>query len=349
MLRDWTDSNKIDSLSPQAEVFFTRLIMKVDDYGAFHAHPKLLNSALFPLKEYKADKMLQWLKECVENGLVKTYEQSGKPYLQILEFGQRLDRARAKFPTPKNDVQGFVYLFQSEHLYKIGYSANPWARVKEVKSPIDKPVVLTMTFKGTENEERQIHDTLRYCNYEGEWFELENHEISIFKAVYAEEGTASQLVVAQRNFRSKTAQPELEVETEVETEVESESETEEETKLNPKTVAVEPLVFVWPSFDDFWEAYGKKVDRPKCEKKWKKISQEAREKLMDHVPRYVESSPEIQYRKNPLTYLNGECWNDEIITNGKRNPKEDNLRSIAAGIARRFNAANGTGQATGSD
>lgn len=85
----------------------------------------------------------------------------------------------------------------------------------------------------------------------------------------------------------------------------------EEERKGHETAEAE--VCVWPTFGDFWDAYGKKKGKTKCELKFKKISQEAREKIMDHVPRYVESTPEVQYRKDPLTYLNGECWNDEII------------------------------------
>lgn len=29
------------------------------------------------------------------------------------------------------------------------------------------------------------------------------------------------------------------------------------------------------------------------------------------MPRYVAATPERRYRKNPLTYLNGKCWQDE--------------------------------------
>ena len=36
MLRDWTQSEKIDELTIESERFFTRLIMKVDDYGCFY-------------------------------------------------------------------------------------------------------------------------------------------------------------------------------------------------------------------------------------------------------------------------------------------------------------------------
>jgi hypothetical protein len=30
------------------------------------------------------------------------------------------------------------------------------------------------------------------------------------------------------------------------------------------------------------------------------------------VPAYVASKPDRQYRKNPLTWLNGKCWQDEV-------------------------------------
>lgn len=79
-------------------------------------------------------------------------------------------------------------------------------------------------------------------------------------------------------------------------------------------------VLVWPSFEDFWNAYDKKEDKPKCEKKWKKIEQRAREKIMQHLELYVRSTPDKQYRKNPYTYLNSQSWENEIVTpstNGK--------------------------------
>ncbi len=66
------------------------------------------------------------------------------------------------------------------------------------------------------------------------------------------------------------------------------------------------------SFDDFWNDYDKKTDRRKCEIKYKKIKESDREKIKQTIRAYVKSKPESQYRKNPLSYLNGECWNDEI-------------------------------------
>lgn len=68
-------------------------------------------------------------------------------------------------------------------------------------------------------------------------------------------------------------------------------------------------------FDGFWDVYGKKVDRKKCEKKWATLTEEQRRLAMNHAPKYVASASgrELKYRKNPLTYLNGECWNDELF------------------------------------
>jgi len=90
----------MEQLSFEAEVFFTRLIMKADDFGCFHAHPKLLKSALFPLKEFTDDQVTGWLNECKVVGIVKVYKSDGRDYLQIDDFGQRLRAMSSKFPQP---------------------------------------------------------------------------------------------------------------------------------------------------------------------------------------------------------------------------------------------------------
>jgi hypothetical protein len=65
-------------------------------------------------------------------------------------------------------------------------------------------------------------------------------------------------------------------------------------------------------FDEFWDLYGKKKDRTKCEKKFSKLKDEQVELIFKALPSYIKSTPEIQYRKNPLSWINGECWNDEV-------------------------------------
>lgn len=76
------------------------------------------------------------------------------------------------------------------------------------------------------------------------------------------------------------------------------------------TINQEPVI----AFDEFWEAYDKKVDRTKCLAKWEELSEQQHQEIMSNVHAYVAANNVKQYRKNPLTYLNGECWLDEIIT-----------------------------------
>jgi hypothetical protein len=113
-------------------------------------------------------------------------------------------------------------------------------------------------------------------------------------------------------------------------------EEEEQTQEEEREEEQEGGVIVWPSFDNFWNIYDKKQDRPKCEKKWDKINQEAREKIMLHLEDYILSTPDKQYRKNPLTYLNSESWENEIITpstNGKFT-REEKVNSLRAAFAK---------------
>lgn len=68
-------------------------------------------------------------------------------------------------------------------------------------------------------------------------------------------------------------------------------------------------------FEFFWNTYNKKIDRVKCEKIWNKLSLDEIQKINNSVQEYVNANPDLQYRKNPSTYLNGKCFNDEIILN----------------------------------
>ena len=77
-------------------------------------------------------------------------------------------------------------------------------------------------------------------------------------------------------------------------------------------------------FEKFWNYYDKKTGKNKCWNKWKRLPKSEKDKIREHLPKYIAATPVKQYRKNPLTYLNGEAWNDEIIIPGKA---EDNYSS----------------------
>ena len=217
ILRDWTASYSIDALSEGAETFFTRLIMKADDYGCYYGDAKLLNSTLFPLRDYSNDKVLKWRNECVLSKVIILYKVDGREFLSIPNFGQRLRTMNSKFPKP------------------------------------------------TETTEPSIDSGVPTID-------------------------SNQPLETKRNRN------------------------EEEDETETKVLADEtPPLTVWPSFEDFWQKYNKKIDRPKCEKKWKKIKQRAREEIMQHSDEYIPSTPDEKFRKNPQTYLNNESWKDQII------------------------------------
>lgn len=100
ILRDWTQSENIDLLSDKAEVFFTRLIMKADDYGCYYGNPKLLKSHLYPLKNVSEATISNLIKECVKANLILFYNVDNKDYIKIINFGQRLRTMNSKFPQP---------------------------------------------------------------------------------------------------------------------------------------------------------------------------------------------------------------------------------------------------------
>jgi len=85
----------------------------------------------------------------------------------------------------------------------------------------------------------------------------------------------------------------------------------------------EDIIEFYP-FAEFWDDYGKKTDSKKCQSKWNKISDSDRKKIKEYLPEYKKATPDIQFRKNPSTFLNNECWNDTIVLQ-KNNAEPEKL------------------------
>jgi hypothetical protein len=103
ILRDYTDSLRFDGISAEGERLFIRLLTKADDYGRFHADPRLVCAACFPLEQSIEPKhAAKWLAELEQRGLILRYEAEGKHCLAVINYGQRLRVSRAKFPSPSD-------------------------------------------------------------------------------------------------------------------------------------------------------------------------------------------------------------------------------------------------------
>ena len=72
-------------------------------------------------------------------------------------------------------------------------------------------------------------------------------------------------------------------------------------------------------FDKFWELYNKKVDKKKTMSKFLKLKDSDVKKIAETIKNYISINNDVKYRKNPLTYLNSEAWNDEIVSNNSTN------------------------------
>lgn len=115
ILRDWTASKKMSALSAEAERLFTRLIMKADDFGRFHADADMIRSLCFPRSSDVTVKQIEkWLSEIVP--LIKVYEVEGSKYLEILDFGQKLRITRSKYPEPSVDNLSTTCLHIADNL-----------------------------------------------------------------------------------------------------------------------------------------------------------------------------------------------------------------------------------------
>lgn len=136
-------SEAVSSLSWAEEVFYRRLMSVADDHGRFHASPKLIRAACYPLlidKVSDAD-IGKWLTSCVTAALVSVYPApDGKRYLQIIKFGQQV-RSASKYPGPTAPDGACYQLLADAHLgvsVSEGVSVSSEANASDGKPSVDK-------------------------------------------------------------------------------------------------------------------------------------------------------------------------------------------------------------------
>lgn len=115
---DAIESERVNALSWKGEVFFRRLINRVDDFGRFPASIPILRASLFPLQLGKVSEkdVEALLKELEDNGILATYQHDGKTFLAMAKW----ERGRAKtskHPSPPADVLQRLqtYVFKCKH------------------------------------------------------------------------------------------------------------------------------------------------------------------------------------------------------------------------------------------
>ncbi|MGI9570457.1 MAG: Lin1244/Lin1753 domain-containing protein [Desulfobulbia bacterium] len=220
-----------------------------------------------------------------------------------------------KGKTGEGVAKGYVYFIESGEQIKIGYSANPWSRVKDIRSDDHRNPALLAQFKGTIQDEKIVHRLFATENVEGEWFK----STPILKLVAANvrKGTASTLgevrslvemlrsndVVQLSHRQDRTGQ-----------------DRRGEEKDKTTTVSPSGACEVEILFDLFYSAYPKKVGKAAAIKAWNKLnpSPELTHSLITDCKNRVDQGAWCTgkgkaYIPAPGPYLNGEMWKDEII------------------------------------
>jgi hypothetical protein len=156
-------SEEIDSLSWFEEVLFYRLIVICDDYGRYDGRAKIIKGSCFPLKDVTEKDIDKALEKLSQVGLVKVYETDGRPYIQLVTWGehQRIRNQKSKYP-PYTDECRLISCGNTKQEESVTNE-----QPSEVAQPIktEEPPVITLTLN-TGNEYPIIQKDI------DEWMEL---------------------------------------------------------------------------------------------------------------------------------------------------------------------------------
>lgn len=100
-------SERVNALSPNAELFYRRLMSVVDDFGRYTANLTLLRASCYPLKldSVKEDSISKHLAECVGARLIVLYTVADKAFLELQDFRQQVRAKDSKYPAPGDHMQ----------------------------------------------------------------------------------------------------------------------------------------------------------------------------------------------------------------------------------------------------
>ena len=115
------------------------------------------------------------------------------------EHWQTAERDMYTQPPPR--PPGFVYLIVAGSRVKIGYSANPWSRLAELRTGSAIEMTLVSMTLGTIEDESALHRQFAEHRVQGEWFNLEG-ELAEFVANRSTTNPPS--VATNRSRRSTT-------------------------------------------------------------------------------------------------------------------------------------------------
>lgn len=95
------------------------------------------------------------------------------------------------------------------------------------------------------------------------------------------------------------------------------------TSLGYEVIEPQSITIINQEFEKWWQIYNKKRGKSRCMRKWAQMPKKDRKACIEATPRYVASITNKVFQKDPLTYLNGRAWEDEVYTEFGEQQKYD--------------------------
>ncbi len=174
---------------------------------------------------------------------------------------------------------------------------------------------MVILFKKSDVETRKIFEELR----QNDIFSVKNideNTVEIISRRMVRDAQLSKVrseIGKQGGRPKKPKQKQTETKTKAKVKQNPEYEYEYDNEIDNEIKGGVGEISIYPTFEQFWEAYDKNVDRANAEFKWVQLSQKEKEKVMLHVPEYVASTPDKNFRLNATNYLQNKSWENEII------------------------------------
>jgi len=103
------DSERVIALPVTCQLFFRNLLHCCDGAGIFPADVAELRAAFYWRSPGVSNPHVEtWLTKCHQAGLVKLYTRGGKPYGELINYGQRDTKRRKLYPGPDDGELNFA-------------------------------------------------------------------------------------------------------------------------------------------------------------------------------------------------------------------------------------------------
>jgi hypothetical protein len=201
-------------------------------------------------------------------------------------------------------AKGYIYFATYNDRIKIGYSKNPWARIRDLAIAVPE-IKLIKAIQADKISEKILHEEFRHLSIDREWFKFDKE---IKKYI---EGNLTTCDVSHSSWDILSSAS-VSVSDNSSIKIKDTS-REDATSLEGGVGGGEKDAF----FESFWSAYPRKQGKGAARKAWKKLSEPATKlKLILEALSWQKETAQWkkengQYIPMPATYLNQDRWLDE--------------------------------------